>query len=573
MRSSLLLVVPVLLGTFAFTTTAGAQVTKPFPGVTLVRHGGRALAIGDLCAAGVSVRATKYDERKRTPESWASVSGAAVAINADFFDFPGATHVNGRARGGGQDWPADKQFVEYTGLGEVRSYWQFGPGATDLVSPSTTAPSAKATEIVGAHNVIIRGGKSLAPSFDGDGVILNAYRRTGIGVDAARAHVYLFASNDVLNGASMAQTMIDYAKEAGAPPIDEASNEDGGGSSQMYVKGQGQIVTSGRLVANHLGIVATGSGASPMCPNKLPKGFLDSAACEELVGWAQDPDEPTKSIAVHLYFDSVPGAKDAKAIDIGAASVKRDDLCKPLGDCTHGFAFPTPFGLVDGKEHVVRAYAIDSKGGTNPELEKSATKLTCTPDAVKTPASVKRVLSPESFAAWKLDTFRDVLVLGDDALKRFADGKDPVPAAPRLVRADDGAPEVYLVDGASKRHVPSPTVASMWHLDLGKIEIRPAAEVKAMPTGIALRRRPWIVKGAGAATWLLDEVPGATGPGDQPGTTPSGNGDPAAPQGASADGDGGGCSSTPRAPWLPDMFATAALLGLVAFARRRAARS
>ena len=40
----------------------------------------------------------------------------------------------------------------------------------------------------------------------------------------------------------------------------------GGGSSQMYVKGQGQIVTSGRLVANHLGIVATGKGASPMCP-------------------------------------------------------------------------------------------------------------------------------------------------------------------------------------------------------------------------------------------------------------------------------------------------------------------
>lgn len=565
MRSSLLFALPVMFGTVAWATTATAQVTKPFPGVTLVRHGGRALAVGDLCAAGVSVRATKYDERKRTPESWAGVSGAAVAVNADFFDFPGATHVNGRARGGGQDWPADKQFVEYTGLGEVRSYWQFGPNATDLVSPSTTAPNAKATEIVGAHNVIIRGGKSLAPGFDGDGVILNAYRRTGIGVDATRAHVYLFASDDALNGASMAQTMIDYAKEAGAPPIDEASNEDGGGSSQMYVKGQGQIVTSGRLVANHLGIVANGTGPSPMCPNQLPKGFLDSAACEELTGWAQDPDEPTKAIAVHLYFDSVPGAKDAKAIDIGAANVKRDDLCKPLGDCTHGFAFPTPFGLIDGKEHVVRAYAIDSKGGQNPELEKSATKLTCTPDAVKTPPSVKRPLSPEAFAAWKLDAFRDVLVLGDDAVKRFADGNGPAPATPRLVRAD-GAPEVYLVDGAQKRHVTSPAVAQAWHLDLGKVEVRPAAEVQAMPTGIALRKRPWIVKGAGATTWLLDEVPGATAPGDQPGATPSANGPGSPPSAAAEEGDGGGCATAPGRPLGP---ALAVLGALAVLARRR----
>ena len=567
MRSALLFALPVMFGTVAWPTAAKAQVTKPFPGVTLVRHGGRALAVGDLCAAGVTVRATKYDERKRTPESWAGVSGAAVAVNVDFFDFSGATHVNGRARGAGQDWPADKQFVEYTALGEVRSYWQFGPNATDLVSPSTTAPNAKATEIVGAHNVIIRGGKSLAPGFDGDGVILGAYRRTGIGVDAARAHVYLFASNDALNGAVMAQTMIDYAKEAGAPPIDEASNEDGGGSSQMYVKGQGQIVTSGRLVANHLGIVANGAGPSPMCPNQPPKGFLDSAACEELTGWAQDPDEPTKPIAVHLYFDGVPGAKDAKGIDIGAANVKRDDLCKPLGDCTHGFAFPTPFGLIDGKEHVVRAYAIDSKGGQNPELEKSAAKLTCTPDAVKTPPSVKRLLSPEAFAAWKLDAFRDVLVLGDDAVKRFADGKDPAPASPRLVRAD-GAPEVYLVDGAQKRHVTSPAVAQAWHFDLGKVEVRPAAEVQAMPTGVALRKRPWIVKGAGATTWLLDEVPGATAPGDQPGATPSANG-PGSPQGADAEDDGGGCSTAPGRPLGP-VLAVLGALAVLARRRRRA---
>jgi len=79
--------------------------------------------VADLCSPGVSVRATEYSERKATPAGWAQKAGVDVeaAINADFFDFPGWTLVNGRggetARIGG--WKA---------FFEVRSYWQFGPG-------------------------------------------------------------------------------------------------------------------------------------------------------------------------------------------------------------------------------------------------------------------------------------------------------------------------------------------------------------------------------------------------------------------------------------------------------------
>lgn len=360
---------------------ASAQVTTPLPGVTLVQHGGRALAIADLCAPGVSIRATTYDERKNTPEGWANLPsvGADVAVNADFFDFPAATHVNGRARGKGQDWPAGTQWVEYTSLGEVRSYWQFGPHLAELVSPSTNAPAAGATEMVGAHNVIIRGGKSLAPDFDGDGVVLDAYRRTAIGASAAHDRVYLFSSNDALSGADMAATMLAYAAEGGAPQLDAASNEDGGGSAQMFVRGKGQIVTSGRLVANHLGILAKGTGPAPMCPNRAPNGKLDAADCTHVAGWAQDPDDPTKAIDVHLYVDGPAGAAGATGSDLGAAAISRPDLCTPLGTCTHAFDAPLPAAVYDGKPHELHLYAIDTGGGPNPELAGSPATVTCAP--------------------------------------------------------------------------------------------------------------------------------------------------------------------------------------------------
>ena len=44
-----------------------ADVTTPHPGVVLARTGNDALVVADLCAGGVSVRATRYDERQATP--------------------------------------------------------------------------------------------------------------------------------------------------------------------------------------------------------------------------------------------------------------------------------------------------------------------------------------------------------------------------------------------------------------------------------------------------------------------------------------------------------------------------
>lgn len=265
-----LLATSLLVAISILPNVAHADVTTPFPGVTLVNHGDRALVIADLCTAGVSVRTTKYAERQATPEAWATRSdvNAAVATNGDFFDFPGWTYVIGRAMGNGEEWPAGDQNKEN------RVYWQFGPTMADLIAPASTAPTAGATQIIGGHNVIIRDGASLGPNFDGDAVILGTYRRTGIGLSASRSKVYSFASNTALDGSSMAASMLAMAAEGGAPELDIATNEDGGGSSQMYVRGRGQIIDSGRQVNNHFGIIANGSGPAPMCVHRPPTTAL-----------------------------------------------------------------------------------------------------------------------------------------------------------------------------------------------------------------------------------------------------------------------------------------------------------
>ena len=76
----------------------------------------------DLCAAGVSVRATKTGERQRTVSAFGTLVGAEAAINGDFFSYENYS-TNGPAMGGGAAWGgtdhnyvAPVQFPEYLAL-------------------------------------------------------------------------------------------------------------------------------------------------------------------------------------------------------------------------------------------------------------------------------------------------------------------------------------------------------------------------------------------------------------------------------------------------------------------------
>jgi hypothetical protein len=71
------------------TAQAADTWTTPFAGVKRLHRTGPdklniEAAVIDLCAAGVSVRHTAFEERQKKTSSFAAAVGAQVAINADF---------------------------------------------------------------------------------------------------------------------------------------------------------------------------------------------------------------------------------------------------------------------------------------------------------------------------------------------------------------------------------------------------------------------------------------------------------------------------------------------------------
>ncbi|HEY3446585.1 MAG TPA: M15 family metallopeptidase [Myxococcales bacterium] len=324
-----------------------------------------------------------------------------------------------------------------------------------------------------------------------------------------------------------------------------------------------------------------GPGGGP-CGNRAPTGWLDNAGCDSVSGWAQDPDDPGRSIDVHLYFGG-PAGSGAAGVPVNAG-VARSDLCGAIGSCDHGFSLLSPLSLHDGAAHAVHAYGIDSEGGPNPQLSGSPASLQCAPSP---PAGVRRhVANPEVYAAWRFDAFRDQMKVADSVLDAMASEVDVAPA-PVMIRAD-GADEVYLLDQGHRRHVPDPGVAANWRLDLATVQVKPPAEVDPIPVAKPLRSRPVLVVGNGPAVYLVDDaLPVPPGPdagapaadaGRWPGRDASSTPVEPADGGAAASGDGstqqpatvsGGCgcgsaSGTDGLAWLA--FATAtALVG----ARRR----
>jgi GH25 family lysozyme M1 (1,4-beta-N-acetylmuramidase) len=308
--------------------------------------------------------------------------------------------------------------------------------------------------------------------------------------------------------------------------------------------------------------------------DRPPMGWLDAAGCDAIRGWAQDPDAPDASIDVHVYFGG-PAGSGAPGVPT-TANVHREDLCAAIGSCEHGFSFEPPLSLFDSKPHPLYAYGIDHGGSNNAELSGSPLELVCAPTV---PDGVKRhVVDPASFAAWKLDEFWDTLPVGDTEIADLETGGD-LPAAPELAVADDGSPEVWLIDGTMRRHVPDPSAMTAWRFDWGAIQTKPIGEIAALKEGPAWRHRPVLLHQSDGTIWLVDDSATKPSTGAPPsGTGGTGGGAPAAGGSAAkpvpdslTDDAGGGCSVRPASPSANlDWVALGIALGL---ARRRRARA
>ncbi len=313
-----------------------------------------------------------------------------------------------------------------------------------------------------------------------------------------------------------------------------------------------------------------------------PIGYLDGAGCDVIAGWAQDPDAPDAPIDVHLYFGG-PAGSGAPATATHA-SVHRDDLCTAIGSCAHGFVALSPLSLHDGVPRDVFAYGIDGQGGVNPLLGSAPRTLACAPEAQ---SGVRRkVADLASLEAWGFDSFWDLLPLADSGL---TDGA-PFPATPWLVRGDDDAPELWLIeaDGRLRRRV-APEALGPWHLDPTAAETVSAATLLSLIEGTPLRIRP--VTFIDGGLYVVDDpqpdasqgpslTPAPPTPGEGEGGSPSaGSGSANGGSGGGAagdDGNAGAASGCATAGPPTDDGALAALLacGVAAMsaARRRRAR-
>jgi hypothetical protein len=85
------------------------------------------------------------------------------------------------------------------------------------------------------------------------------------------------------------------------------------------------------------------------------EGYLDTLDAEAITGWAWNSRQPDSPVQVDLYdghdlFATVQ------------ADQERDDLvAMQKGNGKHGFSYPTPAGLKDGKLHVIRVRISGSK--------------------------------------------------------------------------------------------------------------------------------------------------------------------------------------------------------------------
>jgi hypothetical protein len=110
---------------------------------------------------------------------------------------------------------------------------------------------------------------------------------------------------------------------------------------------------------------APGGGGAAKPAEETVGGALDGVSAEGISGWAWDSKRPDSPIKVDI-FDG-----DAKVATVTADEFREDLLKAKIGNGKHGFGYPTPARLKDGKSHTIRV----TVAGTDKELDGSPQTL------------------------------------------------------------------------------------------------------------------------------------------------------------------------------------------------------
>lgn len=326
--------------------------TDPFPGVRRLQRVTSSQNVNvlkvDLCADGVSLRATKRGERGKTVSSFAQSVGAHAAVNGDFF-VSGFRLERGIAAGDGQAWLSDdSQMADDPSVGQLA----IGKGRIELIPDFIDKKALEPwmQNVVGGRPSLLVDGKNADTS--GHPQLCPANNpRTAVGLTKDKRYLFIaVVDGRASNRAGMTCGQVaSLMRELGAH---DAMGFDGGGSTAMWIKGKGIVNFpsdgSERTVANHLALYATGSGAPTSCPLPKHPTKLESATCDDGIrGWVSG-DRGAKNVA--LTFDATPGTSGAKVTISEPAGT-----CNDTEPCERPFAAPIPEALRDGRAHTVSA--------------------------------------------------------------------------------------------------------------------------------------------------------------------------------------------------------------------------
>ncbi|MBT8492311.1 MAG: phosphodiester glycosidase family protein [Deltaproteobacteria bacterium] len=268
----------IILGAIlAVPAVAQADWQNLRPGVdydSFTKNGTKVYALRiDSCGPGVRFRATGPGEGPRTTSSHGELVGAFAAINGDWWardgfnpDLPQTTFPRGLAMGNGQHFAGTYDPPFY-------GFFAFGPGYRQhsIQEDEVGGPPWGAEDIVSGQPTLVWNGQLR----DNPNAHCGAKRaRTAVGMSADERTIYWAVVQEVNGSVGMTcNQMAALMKDLGAH---SALNQDGGGSSTMWIRGQGVVNSPSdggqRSLVTHWGLIADGEGPPRSCPElAVPK--------------------------------------------------------------------------------------------------------------------------------------------------------------------------------------------------------------------------------------------------------------------------------------------------------------
>lgn len=287
--------------------------SQPYPGVTVVEGETSSpqtnfyAAFIELCHDYIHIDASASNSTQ-TSGQWASSQGAQLAVNGDFFRWGSdGMYVYGDAAGGGQRWPSihtgrdsayssewfyerygwiafGEDFVEYSNTEWIKERWDDFGADQGWMPKTVTKEIPEGTEalISGFPQLVVEGepiecsSPTSSDCFPDRSDMRDRHPRTAMGLTEDRT-TFILLVVDGRSSSSVGMYGTELADLMGQLGAHVAINLDGGGSSQMWVEGQGTINSpsdgSPRSVPNSWGVFAGSGGGLPRPPGSCDRMY------------------------------------------------------------------------------------------------------------------------------------------------------------------------------------------------------------------------------------------------------------------------------------------------------------